>query len=318
MKFIIVTPDRDYFAWQILVQLTNLRRMGYEKNTHIIIGTEGPLKKNMGRIVNNRVFNCKFHVYQDDRTERNYRSSMRPYLLDKFFSENPNMYQETFMYLDPDVLFIKPMDFDKFTQDDIWYVSNTKSYIDSKYIRSKGEEVLDKMCEIVGISRDTVIANDDNAGGAQYIMKNVPYGFWNDMYKISEKLYTEISELNKELIIVNRRTIEPESNIKGYNPLQIWCADMWVLLWLAWKYGKEVKIHPDLDFVWANYKYSDIEKHYLYHNAGKTKDDARHFSKLAYPKSPFKQSIRLSSTSASLFYLKEIKRTEEKFPTLLW
>ena len=72
-------------------------------------------------------------------------SSLRPHILEKFYKEHPEFEKETVFYTDPDVVFTKQFDFSKFEQDNIWYVSDTISYLDSKYIKSKSEKLFNEM-----------------------------------------------------------------------------------------------------------------------------------------------------------------------------
>ena len=50
-------------------------------------------------------------------------------------------------------------------------MSDTISYIGYDYIKSKGDDILKTMLDIVGIDEDVVKNNQNNSGGAQYILK---------------------------------------------------------------------------------------------------------------------------------------------------
>jgi len=68
--------------------------------------------------------------------------------------------------------------------------------LDINYIKSKGEDVLDLMCEIVGIDKKLVETNELNAIGAQYIMKGISHYFWERVERECEILFKDVSELN--------------------------------------------------------------------------------------------------------------------------
>ena len=66
-----------------------------------------------------------------------------------------------------------------------------------------------------------------------------------------------------------RKTLTPEQ-LKTYNPIQKWCADMWAVLWNLWAAGKETRVTAGLSFSWATSGASEWDKHPIYHNAGIT------------------------------------------------
>ena len=63
------------------------------------------------------------------------------------------------------LFFTSHPNFDKFTKDKIWYLSNTVDYIGSKYILSKGEDIYLKMCDIIGIDKKFQKIMESNLGG---------------------------------------------------------------------------------------------------------------------------------------------------------
>ena len=107
------------------------------------------------------------------------------------------------------------------------------------------------MLEIADISEDIVRSNNNNAGGAQYLIKNVTPELMDEVVEMSHKLWIEMSAVNEA---------------KDYGddyPLQIWTAEMWAMLWVPWKKGIMTAVAKDLDFCWA----TDLKKNgmtYLY------------------------------------------------------
>ena len=129
------------------------------------------------------------------------------------------------MYHDSDIAFTKPIKWKSFLDESTCFLSDTKSYIGYEYIKSKGDDVLQSMLESVGIDEDIVKANQDSSGGAQYVLKDIDEYFWYDVEKDSVNLFNSISNLNK---------IKKEQD-PNHHEIQIWCADMWAVLWNLWK-----------------------------------------------------------------------------------
>ena len=303
MKTLIVFPDLPYFNWQVLVQINNFIRFGYADKMIYVVG------KNVGKNISPQLkgvldnMPVEYYVYDDTREGAHYPSSLRPHLMDKFFTEHPEMSGETFLYTDPDVLFSKPLSFGTLEKNDTWYLSDTKSYIDSRYIRSKSDELFDTMCKIVKVDNEVVVSNDDSAGGAQYLMKNLNAEFWKKVYKDSEDLYGFM-----------KRT---EGYYNPEHPIQSWTADMWAVLWNAWYFGHETKIASRMSFSWSTDVIANYENHNLFHNAG-VMQQKNMFSKVRHQKNPFdKEFSHVSKEYCSYKYVEEIEDTKKNYPELV-
>jgi hypothetical protein len=150
--------------------------------------------------------------------------------------------------------------------DDIWYLSDTVSYIGSDYIKSKSDSLLTEMCEIAGIPRKLVESNNMNSGGAQYLMKGIDSSYWKDVKKVTLDLYKYM--FKREML---ERESFGDSIPNDYNPIQKWCADMWGVLWCALKRGNDVRISSELGFSWGCSDGMDEWNRYkIMHNAGVT------------------------------------------------
>jgi hypothetical protein len=161
------------------------------------------------------------------------------------------------------------------------------------------------MCEIVNI--DPVIPKlmNSNSGGAQYILKNIDHTFWEKVEKDCEELYYQISQLN----------ILKKEKDSSYHELQIWCADMWAVLWNGWLRGHETKVIKELDFCWA----TDVEDRFnnstIFHNAGVTCSCGGKFYKANFVDSvPYNLNLRIKEGTASYRYYQEIQEVEKKSP----
>lgn len=306
IKFIIPIPDVSYYLWQVLVQINNFRKMGYEIDAHYPVCC---FYSNPSNIIINLMkstnIKSKFHIYHDDRKDQVYTASMKPWLMSKYFEEFPEEKDNIYIYLDPDVIFFKHINWEEFIDDDIWYESDTCSYLDSRYIRSKSDELFIEMCDIVGISPQLVINNDLNCGGAQYITKNNTWQYWKEVETTSVPLY-------KHMVATSEK-YKKEGQIY---PIQAWTSEMWTTNWVLWKNGVKTKCIDELNFHWANHHIRDL-RYSIYHNAGVVDNNGAHFSKIAYQKSPFKQELKGSTESISYKYIEEIKDTENNFSELI-
>jgi hypothetical protein len=264
-----VQPAQLYFAWQLEVMLTNFESLGIHKNhsIEIICAYRDSLHDNNEVItliqkLEERFFDvAEFYFYKDTRVDQEYISSIRPNMLKQHFEAYPHLKNNAIFYHDCDIVFTEyPLFLDDpdFIQNDYNYVSDTRFYLNYDYVISKGDIVLQKMCDIVGISPALVKANNDNAGGAQYILKNIDHTFWDKVERDCRKLFVDITALNNKI-----KEVDPK-----YHELQIWCADMWAIVWNLWIRDMETKIIPELTFVWATDNAIRWNEAFIYHSAG--------------------------------------------------
>jgi hypothetical protein len=298
MKYVCVQPASLYYAWQVEVMLYSfIKNKIQPQDIHIILAVQGNYKDDYFEQLQFRYPKVNFKFYQDDRPTSFYISSIRPYLLSKYFKENPELEKETIFYHDCDVILTKPLEIDHLLQDDIWYLSDTISYIGYEYVKSKGDDVLEKMLQIMDMKEEVIKENQLNSGGAQYLMKNVTSDFWYRVYTDCEQLFPQIYHLNQL-----KKQQDP-----SHHELQIWCADMWAVLWGIWRLGIETKIDSKLNFTWANSAIAEWEVNSLFHNAGVT-DNTKQFFKGDYiHQLPYNSELTLSPHYASVHYYELIK-----------
>jgi hypothetical protein len=262
MKFLCVQPAIDYYTWQVEVMINNFIKNGVDpKDIQIVCGHHGHIPENWQRLVKHYT-DVRFYFYEDTRQKPSYISSVRPHVLYKHWLQHPELENETIFYHDCDIIFAKPLDFNGLLEDSNCYVSDTVSYIGANYVRSKGEKYLDFMADIVNVNKQYLIEQEQNSGGAQYILKNIPTEFWKKVYYDAENLFRLINhEIEKD------KALDP-----SYHELQIWCADMWAVLWNLWFWDKQVLVTDKLSFSWATSHISDWDRHPIFHNAGVTSD----------------------------------------------
>jgi hypothetical protein len=300
MKYICVQPAIDYYTWQVEVMINNFIKNGINPNhIEIVCAYYNAIPANWRKLAD--TYNTvRFFFYKDERPGKNYISSVRPYILHQHWLHYPELETETIFYHDCDIILSKKAQFDKLEKDDVCYVSDTVSYIGANYVLSKGERYLNIMTNIVGIDKDLVIENELDSGGAQYILKNISAEFWKKVYEDAETLFTRVSAL-----------IHLE---KPDHALQIWCADMWAVLWNLWLFGKQVKVTDKMSFSWATSGIYDWDKHPIYHNAGVVGDTKDMFFKGKFQKKlPFDyiNIDDLNKQMCNYKYAEEILKTKE-------
>jgi hypothetical protein len=98
-----------------------------------------------------------------------------------------------------------------------------------------------------------------------------------------------------------------------YHPLQIWCSDMWAVLWNGWKLGYESVCHPDLEFAWATSTEADWDRLNIFHNAGVTDAASGLFYKAIYMNElPYNKNLEIKEATASKKYYEIIQKIEKK------
>jgi hypothetical protein len=310
LRYICAQPRLVYYAWQVEVMINNFIKRGINPNNiDIIVGcnpnddTSKPETIEMWNKLASHYNTVRFFFYQDTREQPiHYISSIRPNILKQHFKKHPELQYEAIFYHDCDIVFTKNPDFSKFLDDDIWYLSDTNSYINYDYIISKGKDVYNKMCEIVKMPKMIPKLMNDHSGGAQYILKNIDWIFWDKVESDCEKLYYDITQLNNQ----------KKAADSSYHELQIWCADMWSVLWNGWIKGNETEVVKEMDFCWATDIKNRWEETTIFHNAGVT-GAGKYFYKGNYMNSlPYNVEDTFDEQFCSKLYYQEIKEVEIK------
>jgi len=303
MKFICAQPAIDYYTWQVEVMINNFIRNGVNPgDIQIVCAHHGSVSEKWQKLAKS-YSNVMFYFYPDQRQKPCYISSVRPHILYQHWFNHPELVNETIFYHDCDIIFSKPLDFEGLIDNDNCYVSDTVSYIGANYIKSKGEHYLDLMADIVNVNKQYIIEQEQNSGGAQYILKNIPIEFWKKVYYDAENLYRLVThQIEKD------KAIDPK-----HHELQIWCADMWAVLWNLWFWDKQVFVTDKLSFSWATSHIRDWDTHPIFHNAGVVGDMGGLFYKGKYQtNTPYEiKQEDFNASFCSYKYAEEIIKTKE-------
>ena len=267
--FVTSQPDVPYFHWQIKVYVHNFIELGIPpENIHVLLGIVKSGDKPTEESLKLKDLGINVHHYDDDREDKSYIPSIKPFLISKWLKENPQ-YGKSFFLHDSDIVFRVLPDFEKLMGDDITYLSDTIGYIGYNYIKdccnryekkhtnTYEGQLLDEMTDVVGLEVECVKCNQENSGGGQYLIKNTNHELWFKIYNDCVPLY------NKMLDYQKRFPISP-------GEIQFWTAEMWSLLWNLWLYGIETKVVKELEFSWATDTVKVYETKPILHMAGVT------------------------------------------------
>lgn len=270
------------FEWELEVALTRLQELGV---TNIVL----LFSKHNSRIptfLSNK-YNVEVHEYEDNRRDKSYIPSIKPYLWARYLQEDKSREKGTYFYVDSDVIFREVPNLTP--SPDLWYGSDCTSYLGVDYIDSHGKTLLEAMCHSIGID-PKVIRKANPVAGAQWVIKNPTFDYWLKVYEDSIKLHRYLNTLHDSKI-------------------QKWTAEMWAQLWNMYHFNIVPEVSKELDFCWATDKVERYEETKIYHNAGVVDAKQGMFFKGMYVhKSPFEDDLSFVDPSkASIKYVEALK-----------
>jgi hypothetical protein len=306
LRFVCAQPASLYYAWQVEVMINNFMAMGVNPNDIDIVcwKQNGTTPEEWTKLATK--YPARFFFYDDTRETKHYISSIRPNILKQHWNARPEIHDDVIFYHDCDIIFTKPISewiTEEMIADNEWYGSDTRWYISHSYIKGKGQNVIDLMCEIMDMPEKVIEENELNAIGAQYLMKGISAAYWDRVEKDSEQLFRQVTDLNNQL----------KSADNSYHELQIWCSDMWAVLWGAWRLGYKTNCHPNFEFSWGTSTIEDYHRLNIMHNAGVTSPNEGLFYKAQYMNSlPYNETPLIRENTASSQYWDWIKLTATK------
>ena len=328
MVFITAQPHDLYFCWQIEVQIVNFRKFGISDKMHVLVWfPDNELRKKRGEPVEEfrkkdwdklitKYPEVKFFFYKDKgltvKDFKVYIPQLRPQILARHFKEHPYLENEVIFYHDSDIIFNYLPPFDELEKGDICWQSDTSGYLDYNYLSIKekqgnipNNEAIVTLCQIGGITTDTLMSYKGKTGGAQYILKGINWQFWEDIERQVYQIRKAFS--HDQVGSINNRYFKSEN--AGF---QSWCADMWAINMALWSRGKITDVTKLLDFSWA----TDTAETYLskpiYHNAGANGTQKGVFYKTKWQKkSPIGYKHAVDKKSASYYYVKAIEEVKK-------
>lgn len=289
MKYISAQPELKYYEWQVDTMIHSYIKQGVSPlDIIILLGDTGEYKFDALRKKHHSV---NFYSYPYKRDI--YPPAIKPYLMSKYFGSCKCTQGEQYYYADADTILLKPLpDF----RTDTVFMSDTRSYISYDYIISKGEEILDIMCDAAKIDKNIIKERNSESGGAQFVFQGTDSKFWKDVYVSSNALYRAMREYNNN----------HKEKYKGTYPIQSWTAEMWATLWQFWKKGYKTEISKTLDFVWATDPLNMMEGKKILHNAGVTDKHKGFFKKSDWQNEYPQCNLDITKTHCNYYYYKQV------------
>lgn len=301
MRYICAQPASKYYTWQVEVLINNFKKHGVNPNQIDILCavTNNHISEDWKKL-QQQYNTVRFFFYNDTRLDKNYIPSIYFNLMSHHMKAHPELKEERLFLHDSDIVFTRPPEVSWAEDGEVWYMSDTNSYINYSYIQQKGNDIYEGMCNIIGIDKEIPKSMNDNSGGAQYIIIGEGFEFWDKVEKDSIELYKYFCK--KEPTYVKKHASD--------YPIQKWTAGMWSLLWNAWLRNHETKVDKRLDFGWATHGAESIEKYWILHNAGITSEHKNMFFKGLYTnKLPYKEDLEIRQDSASYYYWQQVQET---------
>jgi hypothetical protein len=313
--FVSAQPDIPYFHWQTKVYCNNFIELGISPNKIHVLFLLGESNSPEPGSLKLKDLGVNVHYYINDGIELTYISSLRPYIISKWLEDFPE-FSKLYFYHDSDIIFRELPKFEDLIKDDIIYTSDSVSYLGYEYIEKccrnyensfptmKKNKLIELMSSVVNIDIELIKVNQNNSGGAQYLMKGQDSNFWKKIYIDCVKLHTSLSFFDS--------TYKLERG-----GIQIWTVDMWVLLWNLWSHGFQTIVTDELEFSWGTDDITTYEKRPIFHLAGVTEKlkDGRFYKPEFVNVSPFDkldENINyfdyVDKNSATFKYVEQIRR----------
>ena len=301
IRYICCQPAIPFYTWQVEVMINNFLKMGITPNSmDIVCAIENDIIPDAWLKLRTHFNSVRFFFYNDTRLDKIYPPSVYFNMMKQHIVAHPEILQNTLFLHDCDIVFTKPPNFNSMIFGNAWYLSDTNSYINYEYIQQKGNHVYEQMCDIIGIDKLIPKLMNLQSGGAQYIVKDTTFEYWDKVEKDSIALYKHFCDTEH---------LHVQKGDQDY-PIQKWTAGMWSLLWNAWLFGHETIVDKRMEFTWVTNMYETVEQYGILHNAGVGNNTSRMFFKGEYATTlPYNVELDIAKEKASYYYYQQIKET---------
>lgn len=239
-------------------------------------------------VLRDKYAQVNFHRYYSP--VHRYKPSIKPYLMYLYFKEHQEQHQ--YFYSDCDIVLTKPLpEFERGV-----FMSDTTSYIGYDYIKSKGQDIVDLICETVDIPESVLVNQKANSGGCQFVFNTMPADLWRLAFRFSHNLYVNIIEYNEQ----------NSGQYEGTYPLQVWTTEMWGTLYAMWHYGYYGTVDSRLDFAWSTDDLSQLNNVSILHNAGVSNQEGL-FKKSMYVTDLPPCTLNINPIKCSSYYYDKVK-----------
>jgi hypothetical protein len=265
MIFLQACPDTTYFHWQLWAQMLNFRRFGIEQDAVICLAYKD--KPSEEGLKFQRWTKARVEFFKDERKPTPYASSVRPHVIKKLFQK------ESFpcvFYHDSDIIFLERPDIEGLSAGDTNYVGGTaKGYLDWNYLNQHPKYIMYGMFEIIGITEQQVQTIDSQMGGAQYVLKNTDFAYWEACEWKMDAVYRWFEYCTTK----GMTEYNPNAPVRQHN-IQKWATDMWIIPYETTLRGGQIRHHDHLNFAWPfTDSRESVKRYYIAHNAGITAEN---------------------------------------------
>jgi hypothetical protein len=239
---------------------------------------------------------CGALLIEDTRADMSYAPSIQPHLLAKLCKGNANE-AGPWLLIDSDVLL---KEIPQEPQGNIVTGSDCGPYLNAAYVDGCDSLLLDKLCQIAGVSAEYVRERHDTPG-AQYILPHLfDAGFWEKVESDSNSMYRLM-----------------DGYVCSIHEVQKWTASMWAFAYALYVEEQAGRITVETDermkFAWATDPVGKWDAYSILHCAGVHKAAPGLFFKGAYvTKTPFTANLdHVAADNCSWIYAQAIQRYEQ-------
>ncbi len=286
-QFVSAQPDEPWFVWQTHVYVRNFLDRGIPDSQITALFGIAPGAGMSDELAALRSLfpAVDIRAIEDERDDlgRSYPPSIQPHLIEKWLVESPQWHDEPTFFHDCDIIFRRIPDFASLLDDDdlggACVLSDTTKYIGYDYLheacekiqaevpRLPDDDLVERMCSVVGVD-PSMVREQREAGGAQYLLTGVGPDYWAKVYDDSLALRRLFDDYGDDIGLG-----QPVEDF-----VQIWTAGMWAYLWNLWSAGHTTVVSAEMDFLFSGD--SPDEHSPIIHMAGKSSDlDGAHFDK---------------------------------------
>lgn len=244
MKLILAQPSILRFRWELEVLLTSIRSL---TDMEVVL----LFKKDddtVPRYLLDKYSGVQCFVYKDNRYDKSYIPSIRPYLWWQYLAKDASREQETYFYIDSDVIFREWPNLDGLLDGASIAGSDCDSYIGYNYLKQvqRGPEIIGRMARICGIQPEQMVGVPGI--GAHIVIANPTAAEWHKAYERSNEIWHYLDGVNSDI--------------------QKWTAEMWAQLWTWVESGRTITMPKELNFVMSTNPVEDYDKVKILHNSG--------------------------------------------------
>lgn len=276
MTTVIACNNSTAQIFQLRLLLESFKEHGFKYPVHILVFVmEKETREVEWRQLNG--YNCKIYFYKADaqvmQDLRVYTNIHRLYSLIKhadILGDGP------ILYLDSDILLLKPLDLDKYLEDSVCYGSDINSYSNhTYYFKTKQGVVRPELVEAYkeanpvadmlltcGLEPKVMEKYDKQTAGVHYLLKGFNKESWKRVYKNTLYITQQLDLINQSFFMGNSYQ---ERDNKGF---QKYCADILATHIEIWSQGRDTQILPELNFIWPGDPKEKLSDYHWFHNAG--------------------------------------------------